>query len=194
MFKFFRKLPWGITLILLFEWWRVIPHVLFYLLSPNRALIREDLFSRWQSYCIIDKSNAMMSLMAVLLTEREFRNVFYMRIGRLSRLISWLLPPIQCMLGNCQNISGGLNLVYNFGTVINGNSKICLNCTIQHGVTIGVARGGCPVIGKNCYIGAGAILIGGIQIGENVKIGAGAVVNDNVPNGSVVVGPKAMTI
>ena len=47
------------------------------------------------------------------------------------------------------------------------------------------------MIGDNVYIGANSVIIGEIHIGNNVKIGAGAVVVDDVPDDSVVVGPKA---
>ena len=44
-----------------------------------------------------------------------------------------------------------------------------------------------PVIGDNCLIGAGAVLIGDIKIGSFVKIGAGAVVNTDIPDHCTVV-------
>ena len=50
-----------------------------------------------------------------------------------------------------------------------------------------------PVIGDNCLIGAGAVIIGGIKIGSNVKVGAGAVVNTDIPDGCTVVS-QAMRI
>lgn len=44
-----------------------------------------------------------------------------------------------------------------------------------------------PIIGNNCLIGAGAIIVGGIKIGDNVKIGAGAVVSTDISDGCTVV-------
>ena len=43
-------------------------------------------------------------------------------------------------------------------------------------------------IGKNCWIGAGAIILPGITIGDNVVVGAGSVVTKNLPSGVVAVG------
>ena len=54
-------------------------------------------------------------------------------------------------------------------------------------MTIGEVAGRAPVIGPRCLIGAGAVLIGGIQIGSDVKIGAGAVVCQDIPDGATVV-------
>lgn len=46
-------------------------------------------------------------------------------------------------------------------------------------------------IGRGCFIGAGASIIGGITIGDNVIVGAGAVVTSDVPEGSFVAGVPA---
>ena len=44
------------------------------------------------------------------------------------------------------------------------------------------------VIGKNCWIGAGAILLPGVKIGDHTVIGAGSVVTKDIPSGVVAVG------
>lgn len=84
------------------------------------------------------------------------------------------------------------------GTIINPLAKIGEGTYIQHGVTIGVRDDRkeqmAPVIGKNCYIGARAIIIGGITIGDNCKIGAGSVVVKSVPDNCTVVGIPAKII
>lgn len=43
-------------------------------------------------------------------------------------------------------------------------------------------------IGKNCWIGAGAIILPGITIGDNSVIGAGSVVTKDIPDNVVAVG------
>ena len=43
-------------------------------------------------------------------------------------------------------------------------------------------------IGKNCWIGAGVIIVPGITIGDNVVIGAGSVVTKDIPSNVVAVG------
>lgn len=77
------------------------------------------------------------------------------------------------------------------GIHISREAKIGNNCTIYQGVTIGSSKNGAPKIGDNVFIGANAVLIGGITIGNNVKIGAGAIVVDNVPNNCTVVSEKS---
>ncbi len=81
-----------------------------------------------------------------------------------------------------------------FSIFISENAKFGKNCIIMQQVTIGtvITKGskkiGAPTIGDNCYICAGAKIIGNIHIGNNVRIGANAVVYKDVPDNSVVVG------
>lgn len=43
-------------------------------------------------------------------------------------------------------------------------------------------------IGKNCWIGAGAIILPGVTIGDNTVIGAGSIVTKDIPANVVAVG------
>ena len=43
-------------------------------------------------------------------------------------------------------------------------------------------------IGKNCWLGAGVIVMPGVTIGDNTVIGAGSVVTKDIPSGVVAVG------
>lgn len=49
-------------------------------------------------------------------------------------------------------------------------------------------------IGRNSFIGAGAIVLPGSQIGENCIIGAGSVVKGKIKSGSIMVGNPANNI
>ena len=74
-----------------------------------------------------------------------------------------------------------------YGIVVSHNAVFGENCTIFHQVTVGEGKGGAPTVGDNCFIGAGAKLIGGIKIGNNVRIGANCVVFEDVPDNCTVV-------
>ena len=80
-----------------------------------------------------------------------------------------------------------------YGIFISNNARIGKNVVIFHQVTIGSntlkysKRNGSPTIGDNCYIGAGAKIIGKVNVGENARIGANAVVVKDVPANSVTV-------
>jgi serine O-acetyltransferase len=91
----------------------------------------------------------------------------------------------------------GLSL-YHFGSiVVNAACHIGENCCIMNNVNIG-ANGGslkAPQIGKDVYIGPGAVIYGDIIIADGCYIGANAVVNKSFekPN-SVIAGIPAKVI
>ena len=86
------------------------------------------------------------------------------------------------------------------GIFISSGARIGSNAVIFHQVTIGSntlgdsTRNGSPTIGDNCYIGAGAKIIGNIKVGDNVRIGANCVVVKDVPDNCVVVSQPARVI
>lgn len=87
------------------------------------------------------------------------------------------------------------------GVVIHSNAIIGEGCVIGQGVTIGASEGFfspeanlCPIISDNCYIGAGAKLLGDIQVGKGCQVGAGAIVLSDIPSHSIVVGAPARIV
>ena len=49
-------------------------------------------------------------------------------------------------------------------------------------------------VGKDCWIGAGAIILAGVSIGDGTTIGAGSVVTRDIPSGMVAVGNPCRVI
>ncbi len=110
---------------------------------------------------------------------------------------------ITFMLSRCSHRHGGYigsDTIFNdvpmlphglHGIFISRYAVIGEKCCIYQNVTIGEVNRKAPVIGNNCLIGAGAIIIGDIKIGNNVKIGAGAVVTSNIPDNCTVVSQPA---
>jgi maltose O-acetyltransferase len=49
-------------------------------------------------------------------------------------------------------------------------------------------------IGKNCWIGAGSIIVGGVTIGDGTTIGAGSVVTRDIPAGVLAAGNPCRVI
>ena len=89
-------------------------------------------------------------------------------------------------------IGEGLFIDHGMGVVIGETAEIGDDCHILQGVTLGgtslhrTKRH--PTLGNRVTVGAGAKLIGAVEIGDNARIGAGSVVVTNVPENATVVG------
>jgi len=89
-------------------------------------------------------------------------------------------------------IGDGLFVDHGMGVVIGETSVIGDDCHLYQGVTLGgsstrrVKRH--PTLGNGVIVGAGAKIIGAVNIGDGAKIGAGSVVVTNVPANATVVG------
>ena len=46
-------------------------------------------------------------------------------------------------------------------------------------------------VGKKCFIGADAVIMGGVKIGDEVIVGSGAIVTKDVPSNCIVAGNPA---
>lgn len=81
---------------------------------------------------------------------------------------------------------------HGMGVVIGETAEIGDDVMLYQGVTLGgtstrrVKRH--PTLRNNVVVGAGAKVIGAIEVGENARIGAGSVVVTNVPANATVVG------
>lgn len=96
-----------------------------------------------------------------------------------------------CEISNMSQIHSSVNFIHPIAVIIGSNVVIEENCQIYQNVTIGsnfCSNNKMPYIKKNTKIGAGAKLIGDIQIGQNCIIGANAVVTKSVPDNSLVFG------
>lgn len=124
----------------------------------------------------------------------------------------WITPPFFADYGN--NIYFGNNCEVNMNCtflddnriIIGDNALIAPNVQIYtafHPTDAGKRFGGikedgsfafcrtqtAPVaIGKNVWIGGGAILMPGVTIGDNVVVGAGSVVTKDIPSDTVAYG------
>lgn len=81
---------------------------------------------------------------------------------------------------------------HGMGVVIGETSEVGHDVTLYHGVTLGgvsLEKGKRhPTLGDKVVVGAGAKILGAIEIGKGSRIGANAVVVKTVPPESVVVG------
>lgn len=89
-------------------------------------------------------------------------------------------------------IGRGVFIDHGMGVVIGETSVVGDNCTLYHGVTLGGTSWRSekrhPTLGAGVVIGAGAKLLGPIDVGDGAKIGANSVVVRDVLAGATVVG------
>ena len=84
---------------------------------------------------------------------------------------------------------------HGMGVVVGETAEIGDDSTLYHGVTLGGTSWNKgkrhPTLGKGVVIGAGAKVLGPINIGDGAKIGSNAVVVKDVPAGATAVGIPA---
>jgi serine O-acetyltransferase len=81
------------------------------------------------------------------------------------------------------------------GIIIHGDSVIGDDCILRQGVTLGnrylEKPLEAPKLGQRVNVGAGAKILGPVQIGDHANIGANAVVLHDIPPGQTAVGIPA---
>ena len=176
----------------------LIPSYLLFLLSKSNTLIEEDLVF-WTKTLRINKGDRFKNFIWLMKNLKEYRTIFYWRIGRRSRYISWLAPAHSTLYLQVSpnNVGKGFVIQHGHSTIV--LIKSCGdNCQIWQNVTLGkkqsVDNQPIPSIGNNVKICAGAIVLGDVHIGDNSTIGAGSIVLKDVPDNCVVVGNPARII
>ncbi|MGI6129303.1 MAG: serine O-acetyltransferase [bacterium] len=151
---------------------------------------------------------ARPSLLEVLICYPGVHAVFLHRLAhwlykRRLRLAARFLSGLNRHLTGIEihpgaQIGQNLFIDHGIGIVIGETAEIGDNVTIYHGVTLGGTgkeKGKRhPTVGNDVFIGAGAKLLGAINIGDGAKIGAGAVVITSVPPRATMVGPQARIV
>jgi serine O-acetyltransferase len=100
----------------------------------------------------------------------------------------------HCIIGRGAEFGPGFVLIHAEGVVINGTVRGGSHVHLEHQVTIGAERRRSPVLGNDLFIGAGAKVIGAVNIGDGAKVGANAVVVHDVPPATTVVGIPARPV
>ena len=115
----------------------------------------------------------------------------------------YLEPPFHSNFGGAHCHFG--NYIYaNFGLTLVDDTHIYVGDYTMFGPHVTVATAGHPInpalrekvyqynmpvhIGRNCWIGAGVLIMPGVTIGDNVVIGAGSVVTKDIPSNVLAFG------
>jgi serine O-acetyltransferase len=148
-------------------------------------------------------------------TKPGFRAIAVHRFGvwRMTVRPKLLRAPLSrlywMLFRRCRNVYGielpytvslGHRVVFEHqgGIVIHGACVIGDGCIIRQNCTLGVRSierlDDVPILGRNVNVGAGAVLMGRIEVGDGATIGANAVVMLDVPPGALAVGVPARIV
>ncbi|MBU1329272.1 MAG: sugar O-acetyltransferase [Gammaproteobacteria bacterium] len=121
---------------------------------------------------------------------------------------SFVRAPFHCDYGH--NIRLGAGVFINFNVVILDVAPVSIGDLTQIGPGAqlltadhprdarqradGLERGLPISVGRNVWIGAGALVLPGVTIGDDAVVGAGSVVTRDVPAGCTVVGNPARLV
>lgn len=117
-------------------------------------------------------------------------------------------PPFHCDFGS--NISLGAHVFLNYNCVILDVAPVRIGDRTQIGPGVQILTADHPrdaaereaglefarpiTIGRNVWIGGGALILPGVTIGDDAVVGAGSVVTRDVPAGTTVVGNPARAL
>ena len=115
----------------------------------------------------------------------------------------YIEPPLHANWGG-RHVHFGRNIYANFNLTLVDDTHIYVGDNTMFGPNVVVATAGHPLlpelreqgfqynapvhIGRNCWIGTGAILLPGVTVGDNAVIGAGSIVTRDVPASVLAVG------
>lgn len=121
----------------------------------------------------------------------------------------YIEPPFHANFGG-KHVHFGKNVYANFNLTMVDDGHIYVGDYTMFAPGVIVATAGHPIlpelretvyqynmpvhIGKNCWIGAGAIILPGVTIGDQVVVGAGSVVTKDLPSNVVAVGNPCRVI
>ena len=115
----------------------------------------------------------------------------------------YIEPPLHANFGG-RHVHFGKWIYANYNLTLVDDTHIYVGDHTMFGPNVTIATAGHPIcpelreqglqfnmpvrIGRNCWLGAGVIVLPGVTIGDNVVIGAGSVVTKDLPSNVVAVG------
>ncbi len=152
--------------------------------------------------CVFDRDPAAQSAFEVITAYPGFHAMIIHRIahlfwkkgfrwlGRFTSHIGRWLTGIEIHPG--AEIGRRFFIDHGMGVVIGETAIIGDDCTLYHGVTLGGTSWNKgkrhPTLHNGVVVGAGAKVLGPVEIGQDARIGSNSVVLKSVPAGATVVG------
>lgn len=167
---------------------------------PNDAAITEE-----QTACL----ELLYTFNQTRPSEQEKRNQLLKQMFAEIGENCYIEPPFHANFGG-KHVHFGKNVYANFNLTMVDDGHIYVGDYTMFAPSVIVATAGHPIlpelretvyqynmpvhIGKNCWIGAGAIILPGVTIGDQVVVGAGSVVTKDLPSNVVAVGNPCRVI
>lgn len=162
---------------------------------------------------ITEEQNACLELLYTFNqtrpSEQEKRNQLLKQMFAEIGKNCYIEPPFHANFGG-KHVHFGKNIYANFNLTMVDDGHIYVGDYTMFAPGVIVATAGHPIlpelretvyqynmpvhIGKNCWIGAGAIILPGVTIGDQVVVGAGSVVTKDLPSNVVAVGNPCRVI
>jgi serine O-acetyltransferase len=160
--------------------------------------------SRWKEdiQSVFERDPAARNTLEIITTYPGVHAVMFHRVSH--RLWNMNLKWFARLISNIARLLTGIEIHpgavigrrffidHGMGVVIGETAVIGDDCTLYHGVTLGGTsweKGKRhPTLSNNVVVGAGAKVLGPIEVGEGARIGSNAVVVKDVPAGATVVG------
>lgn len=162
-------------------------------------LPNDDEIFEWQMKCLDRLYDFNMTRPAELEKRQQMLKEMFAEIGE----NCYIEPPFHSNFGGA-HVHFGNNVYANFNLTCVDDTHIYVGDYTMIGPNVTIATAGHPIlpelrekayqynvsvhIGKNCWIGAGAIILPGITVGDETVVGAGSVVTKDLPSGVVAVG------
>ena len=152
--------------------------------------------------CVFDRDPAARNTFEVLTTYPGLHAILWYRVAhsfwnlKLKWVARFLSTVARWLTGveihPAAKIGERFFIDHGMGVVIGETAEIGDDCTLYHGVTLGGTswqKGKRhPTLGNGVVVGAGAKVLGPIEIGDNARVGSNAVVVKAVSEGKTVVG------
>lgn len=167
---------------------------------PNDAAITEE-----QNACL----ELLYTFNQTRPSEQEKRNQLLKQMFAEIGENCYIEPPFHANFGG-KHVHFGKNIYANFNLTMVDDGHIYVGDYTMFAPGVIVATAGHPIlpelretvyqynmpvhIGKNCWIGAGAIILPGVTIGDQVVVGAGSVVTKDLPSNVIAVGNPCRVI
>ena len=166
--------------------------------TEKEKMLAGELYDALDPQLVAERKNARIlfkTLNDSRVDQKEERNQLIKELIPNSGKDLWLEPPFYCDYGS--NITVGDTVFFNFNCIILDVAKVTIGDRTLFGPNVQIYTASHPMddelraaglehgrpvhIGKDVWVGGGAIICPGVRIGDRTVIGAGSVITKDIP-------------